>query len=62
LDFLVENCVIIEIKAVERLLDIHRAQLLSYLKLGNFRVGYLLNFHVARMKAGICRMANGFFS
>jgi GxxExxY protein len=59
LDLLVEERVVIEVKATERLADVHRAQLLSYLRLGNYRLGYLLNFNVARMKDGIHRLANG---
>jgi GxxExxY protein len=59
LDLLVGNLVVVEIKAVDRLTDVHRAQLLSYLKLGGYRLGYLLNFNVAMMKDGIHRMANG---
>jgi GxxExxY protein len=47
------------VKAVERLADIHRAQLLSYLRLGGYRLGYLLNFNTALLKQGICRMVNG---
>jgi GxxExxY protein len=59
LDLLVDSLVVVEIKAVDRLTDLHRAQLLSYLKLGGYRLGYLLNFNVAMMKDGIHRMANG---
>jgi GxxExxY protein len=59
LDFLVESRVIIEVKAIDRLTDLHRAQLLSYLKLGGYRLGYLLNFNVKMLRDGICRLANG---
>jgi GxxExxY protein len=59
LDLLVDKLVVVEVKAVERLLDVHRAQLLSYLKLGNYRLGYILNFNVTLMKNGICRLVNG---
>ena len=59
LDMLVAGLVVVEIKAVELLLEVHRAQLLSYLKLGGYRLGYLLNFNVPLMKNGITRMANG---
>ena len=59
LDLLVCDLVVVEIKAVELLLEVHRAQLLSYLKLGGYRLGYLLNFNVPLMKNGITRMANG---
>jgi GxxExxY protein len=47
------------LKAIEAILPIHRAQLLSYTKLGGFKLGYLLNFHVPHMRDGIVRMVNG---
>ena len=59
LDIPVEDKVVIEVKAIAALTDLHRAQLLSYLKLGNYRLGYLLNFNVKMLKDGICRLANG---
>ena len=59
IDILVENCVVIELKAVAKLLSIHDGQLLSYLKLSGHRIGLLLNFHVLRMKDGIKRIMNG---
>ncbi len=59
LDLLVQKLVVVEIKSVETLAPVHRAQLLSYLKLGSFRLGYLLNFNVPLMKDGIHRLANG---
>lgn len=59
LDLLVQEKVVIEVKAVAALTDVHRAQLLSYLKLGDYRLGYLLNFNVKMLKDGICRLANG---
>ncbi len=58
LDLLVADQVIIEIKAVERLSPIHEAQLLTYLKLADKRVGFLLNFHVLHMKEGVKRLVN----
>jgi GxxExxY protein len=58
-DLLVDERVVIELKAIEAILPVHRAQLLSYLRLGGFKLGYLLNFHVARMRDGLVRMANG---
>jgi len=58
LDLLVEQCVVVEIKAVQQLLPIHEAQLLSYLKLGDYRLGLLFNFHVLLLKDGIKRMVN----
>jgi GxxExxY protein len=59
-DLLVEERVVVEVKAIDKIADVHRAQLLSYLKLGGFRLGYLLNFNVALMKSGIVRLLNGF--
>jgi GxxExxY protein len=58
IDMLVEDCVIIENKAVEKLLPIHQAQLLTYLKLRDCRLGFLLNWNVPLMKYGIKRMVN----
>ena len=58
-DVLIEKKVILELKAVEKLLPIHEAQLLSYLKLSDCKLGFLLNFNVYRMKDGIRRMVNG---
>ena len=58
LDLLVERQLVVELKAVSKLLPIHQAQLLSYLRLGGFKVGLLFNFHVLRMKDGILRLAN----
>jgi GxxExxY protein len=57
IDVLVENQVVLEIKAVAQLLPIHKAQLISYLKLGNFPLGYLLNFNEVHMKHGIKRVS-----
>jgi GxxExxY protein len=58
-DLLVEDLIFIELKVVEAILPVHRAQLLSYLRLGGFKLGYLLNFRVAHMREGIVRMVNG---
>jgi len=58
IDILVENRIIIEIKAVDRLLSIHDAQLLTYLKLANKHVGLLINFNVKSLKNGIKRMVH----
>jgi len=58
IDLLVENNVIVELKAVERLEPIHEAQLLSYLKLSGYRVGLLINFNVKILKQGIKRLVN----
>jgi len=59
LDLLVENQVIVELKAVESLLPIHEAQLLTYLKLYQRRLGLLINFNVPVLKNGIKRLLNG---
>ena len=59
IDLLLENRVVVELKAVESILAVHRGQLLSYLRLGGFRLGFLLNFNVAHMCNGIVRMVNG---
>lgn len=60
LDLLVEPRVIVEVKAVESLLPIHQAQLLSYLRLTGLRTGLLLNFNVQVLKQGIRRVVNEF--
>jgi GxxExxY protein len=59
IDFLVENCVIVELKAVKELLPLHTAQLLSYLKLSGRKVGLLINFNVPHLRQGIRRVVNG---
>jgi GxxExxY protein len=59
IDLLVENLVVIEVKAIEQILPVHRGQVLSYLRLGGFKLGYLLNFNVAHMRDGITRLVNG---
>ena len=58
IDMLVERCIIIENKAVEDILPIHEAQLLTYMKLRDCRLGFLLNWNVRLMKNGIRRMVN----
>lgn len=58
IDMLVNDSVIIELKAVERILPVHEAQLISYLKLGHKNVGLLINFNVSHLKDGIKRMVN----
>ncbi|PCI66677.1 MAG: GxxExxY protein [Gammaproteobacteria bacterium] len=58
LDLLVENNVIVELKAVKKLEAIHEAQLLTYLKLTNNKYGLLINFNVQVLKDGIKRLAN----
>ncbi len=57
-DVLVENQVVLEIKAVETILPVHEAQLLTYLKLSNHRLGLLINFNSPLIKDGIKRIAN----
>ena len=58
LDFVVENAVVVEVKAVSKVLPVHEAQLLSYLRLSKHRVGLLINFHSPRLRDGIRRMVN----
>jgi len=58
IDILVENKLVVELKAVEVLNDVHLAQTLTYLKLGNFKLGLLINFNVALLKNGIKRVIN----
>ena len=55
IDLLVENLVVIEIKCVEKLAPVHTAQVLTYMKLGNHKIGLLLNFHSKILKDGIKR-------
>ncbi|KPJ58787.1 MAG: GxxExxY protein [Latescibacteria bacterium DG_63] len=59
LDLLVANIIVVEVKAVETLLPIHEAQLLTYLELGEWRVGLLINFNVPVLKQGIRRLVLG---
>lgn len=59
IDLLVEDQVVVEIKCAEAIHPIHRAQLLSYLRLSGKRVGLLINFHVVRLKDGIQRLVDG---
>ena len=58
IDLLVEQCVVVELKTVRTLMPVHHAQLLSYLRLSNLPTGFLINFHVARLRDGIKRIAN----
>ncbi|NDV68461.1 GxxExxY protein [Dysgonomonas sp. 25] len=55
IDLLIENKVIIELKSVEQLTDVHTAQLLTYLKLSDCKIGFLMNFNVPSLKNGIKR-------
>jgi GxxExxY protein len=59
-DILVAETVIVELKSVETVLPIHKAQVLSYLKLSGKKVGLLINFNACRLKDGIFRFANGY--
>lgn len=59
LDFLVAGKVVVEVKAVETLLPIHQAQILTYMKLGGWKLGLLINFHVPLLRDGIKRLALG---
>ena len=56
LDLLVEGLVVVEVKAVEKLMPIHLAQVVTYLRLGKYPLGYLLNFNVLHMRQGIKRI------
>ena len=60
LDLMIENEVIVEIKSVEKLIPVHSAQLLSYLKLSGCSVGLLINFNVEMLKTGIKRVVNNY--
>jgi GxxExxY protein len=60
IDLLIENRLVLELKSVECLTDIHLAQTLTYLKLGSYRYGLLINFNVFRLKDGIKRIVNGY--
>lgn len=59
IDLLVENEIIVEIKSIEKVAPVHKAQLLSYLRLSKKRVGLLLNFNVTHLREGIHRVVNG---
>lgn len=59
LDLLVENKAVVELKAVDALIDVHEAQILTYLKLGKYKLGLLINFNVPLLKNGIKRYVNG---
>ena len=59
IDILVAETVVVEVKAVEKVLPVHEAQLLTYLKLGGYQVGLLLNFNVPQLRDGIVRRVLG---
>ena len=56
LDLIVDRQIIVELKAVEKIITVHRAQILTYLKLAGFRLGFLVNFNVPKIKQGIERL------
>ena len=58
MDLLVENKIVIEIKTVDAFSDVHFAQVLTYLKLCNYKLGLLINFNVLKLKDGIKRIIN----
>jgi GxxExxY protein len=59
IDLLVNGVVIVEVKAVAKLLPVHQAQLLSYLRLSGHKIGLLINFNVRHLREGISRTVNG---
>lgn len=59
MDLLVENKLVVELKSVEALNNVHMAQTLTYMKLGNYKLGLLINFNVTLLKHGIKRIING---
>lgn len=62
IDLLVENQIVVEIKSVEILNDLHTAQVLTYLKLSNCKIGLLINFNVNQIKSGIKRLYNKYYN
>lgn len=58
LDLLVEESIVVEVKSLERMLPVHRSQVLSYLRLGGYPLGYLINFNSILLKEGISRVIN----
>jgi GxxExxY protein len=60
IDLLVENKIVVELKSVEALVDIHMAQTLTYMKLGDYKLGLLINFNQKSLKDGIKRLANNY--
>jgi GxxExxY protein len=60
LDFVVEGKVVLEVKAVDEVTMMHQAQLLSYLKLGGYKVGLLINFHARSLREGIKRLVRDY--
>lgn len=62
IDLLVEDCILVELKVVEQILEVHKAQLLSYLKLANKEAGLLIDFNVVHLRDGIRRLVNHYQS
>ncbi len=60
IDILVDESIILELKSIERILPVHKKQLLTYLHIADKRIGLLVNFNVVRMKDGIERVVNGY--
>ena len=58
IDLLVENQIVLELKTVDALIDVHEAQILTYMKLGNYKLGLLLNFQVKMMKDGLFKFSS----
>jgi GxxExxY protein len=58
LDLLVENKIVIELKSVKKIESVHLAQILTYMKLGKYKVGLIINFNVSSLKDGIKRVVN----
>jgi GxxExxY protein len=58
IDLLVENNIVVELKSVKKLEDIHMAQILTYMRLGKYKVGLIINFNVSLLKDGIRRVVN----
>lgn len=59
IDMMIDNCIVIENKVVQKILPVHEAQLITYLKLSGIRLGLLVNWHVRLIKHGIKRIVNG---
>ena len=59
IDMLIDDAIVVELKAHSKMLPVYDAQLLSYLKMGRYRIGLLINFHSPVLKDGIKRMVNG---
>ena len=59
IDFIIEKCLILEVKCVEKLMFVHTAQIMSYLRLSGLKLGLLINFNVPHLREGIRRIING---